>query len=361
LDTAYVYNGIRQVPDVVVYTGKKGTGEVISSDCYSVSYSADGQKAGTITITATGVASKGYTGKATAKYKIAPLNMATAISDGVIDVKVPASVTYVQGGVTPDPLVTFTDGAGRKWTLRNGVDYTVKYANNKSCTSTKEPSLTITGKGNFTGKADGISFAISKSRIASLPISCKDVATNPKKKGSYYYSKPVIIDANGKALKEKTDYTVTYEKVYGGAIGKNEVLAEGTSIRATIVGTGKSYTGATYVIYKVVSGPKDISAATVGKIDNRMYTGKPVEIGDLKLTYTTTVGKTKIVDELEEGRDFCITGYYNNTKKGTASLRIEGMGDYCGSRVVTFKIVASKVNADGVWYGAYQNGSLVID
>jgi uncharacterized repeat protein (TIGR02543 family) len=358
-DTGYVYNGIKQAPGYVVYSGKKGEGNEIDSDCYSISYSADGQKAGTITVTATGIASKGYSGKVTAKYRIAPLNVASAISEGAIDVKVPASVAYVQGGVTPEPLVTFTDGAGKKWTLRNGVDYTVKYANNKSCTSTKAPALTITGKGNFTGKSDEISFAINKRSIAALPINCKDIAANPKKKGSYYYSKPVIIDANGKALKEKTDYTVTYTKASGEAIGKSEVLQEGTAIRATIVAAGKNYTGAAYVFYRVVSGPRDIASASVVKIANRMYTGKPVEIGDLKLTYTTTVGKTKVVDELVEGRDFCITGYYNNTKKGTASLRVEGMGGYCGSRIITFKIVASQVSADDVWYGAYQGGSLV--
>jgi hypothetical protein len=318
-ETSFVYDGTRLKPEIRVYSGKKGEGEYIGTDFYSISYSSDCIKAGTVTVTVTGKASKGYTGKLTAKYSIKPLPVADAISEGMISITTPSAVTYIKGGVSPVPLVTFTDGSGKEWTLKQDLDYSVKYANNKSAEGTKEPSLTITGKGNFTGKSEAIPFAIEKRNISSLAVSCRDVAANSKKKGSYYYSKPVITDVNGKALKEKTDYTVTYTKASGSAIGKNEVISEGTILKAVITATGKNYSGTTTVIYKVKKELKDIAKASVSKIANRMYTGKPVEVdsndSDFKLTFTTGSGSTRIVKNLEEGRDFVITGYYNNIKK----------------------------------------------
>ncbi len=357
----FIYNGISQTPEISVFTGKKGTGEEIDSDFYSVSYSSDTTKPGTVTITVIGNASMGYTGKLTARYKISALSVADAVETGTIDIDSPDAVTYTQGGVTPSPLVTFTDGTGKKWTLREGVDYTVKYANNKSAISAKEPSLTITGKGNFKGKSLPVTFGINKRNLSSLPISCKDIAANAGRKGSYYYSKPVIYDVNGKLLKEKTDYTLTFAKASGAAIGSKEVLRAGTIIIVTIKATEKNYTGQAKVYYRVTRELRDISKAAVRKIENRMYTGKPVEINDLYMTYTTGSGKNKIVTNLEEGKDFVITGYYNNTRKGTATLRVEGIGDYTGCRLITFKIVASQVNNEDVWKGAYKDGILVTD
>ncbi len=348
-ETSFAYNGMSQKPEIQVYSGKKGEGEYIDPDCYSISYSSDCIKAGTVTVTVTGKASKGYTGKLTAKYSIKPLPVADAISAGIIKVPKLPDMTYVQGGASPNPLVIFTDGNGKDWTLKQDLDYSVKYANNKSTQGAKEPSLTITGKGNFTGKSKALPFAIEKRDISSLAVTCKDVAANSKKKGSYYYSKPVITDVNGKALKEKTDYTVTYTKASGSAIGKNEVIYEGTLLKAVITAAGKNYSGTTTAIYKVTKEPKDISKASVSKIANRMYTGKPVEVdsndSDFKLTFTTGSGSPKIVKNLEEGKDFVITGYYNNIKKGTASMRIEGRGEYSGSKIITFKIISSAINS----------------
>jgi uncharacterized repeat protein (TIGR02543 family) len=351
--TEFIYDGTSKRPEITVYTGKKGQGDLIGSDFYSVSYSSMPVNAGTVTVTVTGNASKGYTGKLSAKYKIQALDVATARTEGKLSVTCPSSVIYAQGGAAPEPLLVFTDADGKRWTLREGADYTVKYQNNKSAASAKPAILTITGKGNFTGKSSDISFAIAKRSISSLPVSCADIAANASKKGSYYYSKPVITDVNGKLLKEKTDYVVSYEKLSGESIGKNDVLRSGTSVRATIIATNKNYTGQVSVIYKVTSSPKDIAKAVVGKIADRPYTGRAVEIDDLSLTFE---GK-----ELVEGSDYMITGYYNNIKKGTATLRVQGTGSYCGARLITFKIVSTGIGAEGIWNGAYEDGALIKD
>ncbi|MCR5670260.1 MAG: InlB B-repeat-containing protein [Butyrivibrio sp.] len=366
-ETAYTYNGIAQFPEVTVFPDKKGEEEPIASDCYKVSYSTNRIKAGTVTVTVTGDASKGYTGKLTKKYKINALPVADGITNGSISVKWPENVVFTKGGVTPPVTVTFTDasGSGKKWVLRQGVDYTLKYANNKAISATKDPTVTVVGKGNFKGSSEAKTFVIKKRDISSLPISCKNVKANYRKKGSYYYSKPVIIDGNGKALTDKTDYTVKYINMATGKPIKSEVLYEGAIIKADITATGKNYTGKAAVFYKVEKAPQNIASTSVklasqkkaGKIPNQKYTGKPIELEGLTVQITKTVGKKKVTETLEEGKHYKITGYYNNTKKGTASVRIEGMGDYCGYKLVKFKIVAA--STFGLFNGSYKEGELV--
>lgn len=46
------------------------------------------------------------------------------------------------------------------------------------------------------------------------------------------------------------------------------------------------------------------------------------------------------VDSLELNTGFKVVGYKNNNNKGTATVYLKGIGDYCGTRTVTFKINA---------------------
>ena len=41
---------------------------------------------------------------------------------------------------------------------------------------------------------------------------------------------------------------------------------------------------------------------------------------------------------LTKDKDYEILGYYNNVKKGTATVIISGKGDYCGVKAISFKI-----------------------
>ncbi|MCR5670575.1 MAG: leucine-rich repeat protein [Butyrivibrio sp.] len=353
LSQGVTFNGKTQIPEVKVYTGKKGRGTLLEEHCYDVSYSVNPINAGTVTVTVTGISKEGYSGKISVKYKIAPLS----IDDEGITVIVPDEIYYTQGGVTPMPLINFTNGENT-WTLREGKDYTIKYTNNKAVGGTKVPKFTITGKGNFSGKRAAQEFDIAKRPIKTLAISCADITANPKKKGAYYHSKPVIFDVNGKLLKENTDFTVNYTNLTTGkAIGKSEVVPVGTEICASIFAKEKNYTGRTEIVYKIVAGARTLSSVKVGKIPNQFFTGKLIELNELPLSYVTGSGKNKVVTPLKIGDDYVITAYYNNVKKGTASLRIEARGEYTGSKLVSFKIVAA--NALSIWHGNYREGMLV--
>ena len=77
----------------------------------------------------------------------------------------------------------------------------------------------------------------------------------------------------------------------------------------------------------------DLSKATIAAIAKQAYTGKA-----LKPALTVTLGgKT-----LKSGTDYAVT-YANNTKAGTATATITGMGGYTGTKKATFKIVAPGV------------------
>ena len=343
------YNGISQEPDIAIYTGKGATGSRIEPSCYDITYSTGLINAGTITVTATGRADKGYTGKLTAKFKI----LRRDITDGVT-VRMPESIYYTKGGAKPVPLVTYKNEYG-SWSLREGIDYTIKYADNNTVDGKKSPTFTITGKGNFIGNTSASEFTIQRRDISILPVSCADIQAKNISGVNYYRSKPVIYDTNGQALKENKDYTVRYINMSTGSALTAGKIPSGTKIRAEITAKG-NYLGTTSVTYTVIGAARDIKKSRlVRKIPQQYYTGRPVELD--KNIFILTYAVKGVKENLVEDRDYIVTGYYNNINKGTASFRIEGRGNYSGSKIITFKIVAAN-NALN-WKGAYSEGSIV--
>ena len=67
------------------------------------------------------------------------------------------------------------------------------------------------------------------------------------------------------------------------------------------------------------------------KIEPQTYTG--AEIRPKKSQMEVTIGKQKLGE-----KDYEIIGYQNNTKKGTAKVTLKGVGNYGGTKTVTFKI-----------------------
>ncbi len=140
-------------------------------------------------------------------------------------------------------------------------------------------------------------------------------------------------------LEPGKDYTVSYT-VNGAAFdGKTQVEA-GTVVTVTIEGTGKNYIGKASTTYRVAT--KDITKAKF-KVNKQTYTGgevvfteQMVKNGEIVITDKTTK------KELVYGEDYIITGYKNNNKKGSATVTIQGIGEYGGTKNVKFGIVAKK-------------------
>ena len=235
-----------------------------------------------------------------------------------------SSAVYTKGGSKPKVTV---EG------LIEGTDFTVKYENNKAVTTSstsKLPSVTITFKGNYKGTVRR-DFYINPKDISTVSISSKDKVYSSK--ANAWKSAPVLKDTDGKALKAGTDYEKRIVYTTEADEELTGVIPAGTIVKVTVTGKG-NYTGTVSTTYRILETGKDISKLTF-KIANQEYTGSPVTIdeGDI-----TSIKLGKKVQELVFGTDYIIESYSNNVNKGTAKVTFRGIGEYGGTRTVSFKI-----------------------
>ncbi|MBQ8279207.1 MAG: Ig-like domain-containing protein [Roseburia sp.] len=336
-------------------TYTNGRGQIITlveGIDYTVTYK-NNNKAGTATTTFTGI--NGYTGTIKKSYKIT----AHDLNAGKVSVSPISEQPYTKNGVTPKPVVTYTNAEGTT-TLVEGKDYTLTYANNKAVAdknAKKAPAVTITGKGSFKGKLTE-TFTITGSDLSATTMTASDVVYQKKAN----VCKPVIAlyDSNGMKLSSGTDYdknivytyakdvevtqivnkqTIYVTRLQGEPVDKNDIIPVGAEIIATVTGI-KNYAGTSSVpstqsaTFRYVAS--DISKASV-KVAAQNYTGKAVE--PTKDDITVKIGKETLAKT-----DYEIVGYSNNVKKGTAKVTIRGIGNYGGEKTVTFKINSKTMN-----------------
>ena len=377
-NVSVVYNGEEQEPEVRVSLQKKvkdENGKTVTQTVnlreyndyynvgdYKVSYLKN-VDAGTATVVVTGV--KGYTGTVKKTFKIKQADLTAEGTEAKIAAGGDAAdsaikVAFVKNGAKPAVVVTAKLANGNTVTLKEGKDYTVTYVNNKAVsegknlTEKKLPLITVKGKGNFKGSVKQ-TFTITNKSLADvvnpITVTVNDVPAN-KNKGKFV-SKPVITDADGVKLKEKTDYTLTYSLVTeGGAVEldtKTGIVNEpGSIVRITITGAG-NYQGedsVRTVDYRITEF--DFTKVTVKVVPKALpYTTKPVTLteDDLVITMKVGTGKQAVVEELplvtdENGKTdgYRIVGYQNNINKGTAQVTLQGCGKYGGTKTVKFYI-----------------------
>ena len=397
-NVSIVYNGEEQEPRVRVSLQKKvkdENGKTVTQTTtlreydeyaqygdYKVSYLKN-VDAGTATVVITGAG--GYTGTVKKTFKITQADLAAADAEA----KIAASgaqeangsnataesnatgsgdaadsaikVAFAKNGAKPAIVVTAKLANGNTVTLKEGKDYTVTYANNKAVsegknlTEKKLPLITVKGKGNFKGSVKQ-TFTITNKSLADavnpITVTVNDVPAN-KNKGKFV-SKPVITDADGVKLKEKTDYTLTYSLLMANGeetkldVKKDVVNEPGSTVRITITGAG-NYQGEGSVLtadYRITEF--DFTKVTVKVVPKTLpYTTKPVTLTeeDLILTMKVGTGKQAVVEELKlitDGDDtkdgYKIIGYKNNVNKGTAQVTLQGCGKYGGTKTVKFYI-----------------------
>lgn len=293
IEESYAFTGEEIVPVPVVKLGDK---TLSADDDYTVAY-ADNVNAGKASGTISGKGN--YTGTKTVNFEIAALDLADAEVSGIEE-----SYAFTGKEITPVPVVK----AGAN-VLESGKDYTVSYANN---TNAGEASVTISGKGNYTG-TQTVKFAIAQGTVEKAEIS--GIAE------SYLYTGKAITPAPtvkvlDTVLEADKDYTVTYENN----------IEEGEA-RVLITGKG-NYTGSILTTFEIVKN--DISKAAVTGIEaSYTFTGE-----EIKPTPTVTIGDTT----LEADKDYTVA-YANNIEEGVATVTITGTGIFKGEKTVTFKIV----------------------
>ena len=224
--------------------------------------------AGTATVTVKGMGN--YTGTATLSFTIKPAQVPAA---GSI-----ADVTF--NGKEQQPAVSI-DG------LVEGVDYEVSYSENVNAGTA---TVTITGKGNYTGTVT-LNFTIKPAQIPAVG-DIADVTYNGRDQ-----TPAIVIDG----LVEGVDYEVSYS---------NNVNA-GT---ATVTITGKgNYTGTVTTTFTInpasLAGFSDTAVAAY----NRM-----------------TKDVTALIPGLKEGADYTVTFEQDETT-GMIRVTFTGIGNYTGT------------------------------
>lgn len=355
LEKSYPYTGKAIRPEPALAEQVKEDGVTVPhplkpGEDYLVTY-ANNIKAGTATITFKGIGT--YSGTLIKTFKITAYDLA-ADEDGRMTIEALGDYPYEKGGSRPKPIVKYRIPDKQEVILTEGVDYILSYKNNtglNDCTASNQgkwPTVTVKGKGNFKGSKP-LTFKIVRQDIGNLEIQTTDkVFQNRVNK---YQSAPKVIDRNGKALKNGTDYEKIFAYTYaeattladgelkaaGDPVGSKDILPVGTVVRVTVTGKN-SYTGTLSGTYRITA--KSITKASV-TVQPQIYTGLEVKPGKDQIT-KITVGR----DTLQED-DYEIIDYTNNIKKGTAKMIIKGVGDYGGTKTVTFKITARKI----AWWG----------
>lgn len=347
-----IYTGTEVIPSVKVTLNGK---DLVANQDYSVSYIGN-VKAGT----GAAVVVKGinvYEGSVKKTFTILPKTIAESAIENI-----PAQA-YTKGGVRPGVVINVPGLTEKK-------DFTIKYENNtklaKASDANKPPQVVITFKGNYSG-------TVTK-KFDIVSGSLKSLSANSLAKDFVYADKAgtckttvSVVDSNGKKLSPGTDYSrtvaITYaqdvtikkkdggeeKKVSGNSVdAANDIIPAGTKLAATVTATegGLYYDSVNKdnntltLIFRCVS--RDIAKANVLPI-TKDYLGRPVELSaeDIKASFKIDA-KTK--HDLVPNVDFEIVpgSYVNNAKKGSAKVTIRGLGNYGGTKTISFKINAKK-------------------
>jgi len=234
-------------------------------------------------------------------------------------------------GMAIKPEIRVYDG---KALLTEKTDYTIAYKNNKKV---GEVMVTVTGKGNYSGKETTafqivpVDLSISNSDVYVWDFYVKIGKKKQKPVPTLYYM--------GNKLKEKTDFTIKYANVSGiySQVGEYSVV---------ITGKG-NYTGTRQIpliaVEKIVKRPTvNISKASIDNFAKTVnYTGGRIT-QHCTLRIRTSDGGEK---QLVEGMDYTV-GYTNNIKAGTASVTYYGRNGYVGKIKKSYKIMAYDIMED---------------
>lgn len=273
---------------------------------------------------------------------------------------------YTKGGVKPEIKIRANLSSGMK-ELIPGKDYTVAYANNKVLYKEdgdpkKKPCMTITFKGNYSGKIQKNFYILPGSLSADADMSAKDIVAGSK---PGVKTTVTLIDRMTKSkLAAKTDYdlihavytynedTTAYQMINkvktpvirrkGEAVDlKNDIIAAGTTIKITVKGVGNYEGSEASTIIRCTK--KSIASASV-TIPVQVYTGKAIEPGKYNADTNPNGIKVKVSGKYLDASDYEIVSYTNNVLTGTASVTIKGVGEYGGVKTVKFKIVPKAIN-----------------
>ena len=227
------------------------------------------------------------------------------------------------------------------------TEYTLTFTNNKNAGTA---TITIAGSGNYTG-TKSITFEILPVEFASVSATPYGGADGAEFDGAAH---AVITSktANCMATAQASDISsVKWEySLVGGASATDWTT---TMPEATDVADGNTYyyrvsadnhvTKYGSVTVKII--PKDLSSAVINggaAISDQTYTGSAITP---RPSVGVVLGTNASATELVKDADFEYS-YSANTAVGTATLTVNGKGNYTGAASVTFNIVNAAITVD---------------
>ncbi len=308
------YNGKPYEPSVTVSisNGKKRVTLKKDRD-YTLKYQNNiqpGENTASVTISGTGE----YTGSITKNFTIdPPIDLTADLTDtNIKDIK---SNVYNGKPYEPNVTVSILDGQKRV-TLKKGRDYTLTYKNNTNANTDKtQPSVTITGIGEYTGSITK-NFTITRKSIKKLKVITGSILNN---------GTPSIVIYDGSVRLGNNLFLASYDR------------EDPKKVKLTLEAKpNTNYEGSVTISLTVYDVEKEyyINNAKLEITGDTTYTGKAI----------TRNVKVKMGDtDLQNNKDYKVQ-YQNNINVGTAVMIITGKGQYKGKFVGTFTINKVDVN-----------------
>lgn len=331
---------------------------------YTITYAKNINR-GTATMTFKGVENAGYSGSFKKTFKIAAADISDV--EQVIRAATMGSMSfpYCKAGVKPVEEIRLTNKEG--FVLQNGKDYTLKYKNNKAvadASSEKPPTVTVQGKGNYTGKFD-VTFRITKSGLkravdnGSIQFKTTAVIYNPDKAEAYEYKPAVKLMDGRTALRVNTDYELRYEKntqvdyeayleAYKNMVNSAENAAGGETDSDSVQKLQELMPRAVITAMADSSYEADGEIVVPLPIYQTKFVTRDLQITVAEAVYTggqvtpaVTVRDISGEKTFVEGKDYTISyGANNKSGKNKGSVTITGIApEYGGSVTVKFEIV----------------------
>ena len=261
-----VYDGSEKKPAVEV---KYGETTLAAAD-YTVSYSNNvnaGVNTASVTVTSNDNSSYKFT--ATKNFTIAQ-----APISGAMIANIP-SVTYNTRAHTPEVTVRFN---GSKLT---DADYTVSYS--EDCINAGTVTVTVTGKGNFTGTASK-NFAIAQAYLSVENQTVTHFRTETDAKSFAVPADMFLAD------EKETGFTITVTDYAGDEIFKTAPAVDGTNVNYQLNGTvgtafvevkvkpdSSNYANASFTLTFVVNDKENVSGSISFPDGSAVYTGTGIK------------------------------------------------------------------------------------
>lgn len=281
------------------------------------------------------------------KYKINQKDLSNTDIIGVSITGIQSAYTYTGTAIRPRPTITYLSDMYGTLALIENTDYKLTYkyydeAISTYVTTTDDSKLTSVGKyevliegiGNYTGTVE------TEYEISAYVTSFKAIISNNYKEyNKQNQTAQVQVTGIDSVLVEGNDYEIVYYTDVActtpttltdksGAMEIGGAPKNAGTYYIQVEGLG-NYIGSTTKAIFVIS-PKDISEEeiVVSPIMDQTYVGENIE-PVVTLTW----------EEVLESEDYTVE-YKNNKEIGKATVTITGIGNYTGTRMTSFNIVA---------------------